>query len=121
MAQEKDPRLTIAGLFGSLPAVFLAMGQSGFFFEIPMWVGVPLVVIGGVVAGLVQGRSMSAKAGFAVAWVVGGLGMTVATLFYLSGRSSIINYELLIPAFIGGLPGLIVGLVVSKVTGVPAP
>jgi hypothetical protein len=73
-----------------------------------------LEIIAAVVAGVVRGAAAKERILFSSAFLVAEVGIIVATRIYSEGRSSVWNFELLIPLLLGSVPGLIVYLLVSK-------
>jgi hypothetical protein len=68
----------------------------------------PSVVVAalfGLVAGLVHGRTALARLGFCVALVAVSLGSLPAVAWYLERRPEPLTVELLLPIFVGALPG----------------
>ncbi|MDI1482714.1 hypothetical protein [Polyangium sp. y55x31] len=78
-----------------------------------MWFGdpgalAPAIVVAalfGLVAGLVHGRTALARLGFCIALVAVALGSLPAVAWYLERRPEPLTIELLLPIFVGGLPG----------------
>jgi hypothetical protein len=68
----------------------------------------------GIIAGLVHGRTMLTKIAFSVALVILSLGALPAVGWFLERRPEPLTFELLLPIFIGGLPGGLVFLGVTK-------
>ncbi|MDI3283897.1 hypothetical protein [Polyangium sp. 15x6] len=68
----------------------------------------PAIVVAalfGLVAGLLQGRTALARLGFCIALVAVALGSLPAVAWYLDLRPEPLTIELLLPIFVGGLPG----------------
>ncbi|MDC3961385.1 hypothetical protein [Polyangium jinanense] len=68
----------------------------------------PAIVVAalfGLVAGLVHGRTALARLGFCIALVAVSLGSLPAVAWYLERRPAPLTIELLLPIFVGGLPG----------------
>ncbi len=68
----------------------------------------------GIIAGLVHGRTMLARIAFSVALVILSLGALPAVGWFLERRPEPLTFELLLPIFVGGLPGGLVFLGVTK-------
>ncbi len=58
-----------------------------------------------LVAGVVRGKDTRERAVFLAAFVVAEAGIIVATSLYTQGRSSVWNFELLLPLALGAVPG----------------
>ena len=71
-------------------------------------------LVGASVAGVVRGKVVKDRILFASAFVIAEIGIVVATRIYIEGRSSVWNFELLIPLLLGSVPGLIVYVLVGK-------
>ncbi len=99
---------------GPIGGVFAGLGQSGFLFEMGAVVSLIVIVVGAAIAGYLVGRTPKARAAFTLPFVVMGIGIALATWWYTESRSSIVNYELVIPMAIGCLPGVGVYFLVKK-------
>ena len=92
-----------------------AFGMSGFFGEpMALWFCYGIAVLGGIIGGLVSGRSWPGRLVQMPLAVLAGVGAMLATTWYLDDRSSVINYELLLPIALGALPGG-VGMVIAGI------
>jgi multisubunit Na+/H+ antiporter MnhF subunit len=98
--------LGLVAFFG-LVIGFMGIGWS---LAIQLIVG----VVAAVVAGVVRGAAAKERILCSSAFLVAEIGIIVATRIYSEGRSSVWNFELLIPLLLGSVPGLIVYFLVSK-------
>jgi hypothetical protein len=99
---------------GPIGGVFAGMGQSGFLFEMGMLTSSIVIVIFAAVGGYLVGRTAKARVAFTLPFVVMNIGIAIATWWYTADRSSIVNYELVIPMAMGCLPGIGIYFVVKK-------
>jgi hypothetical protein len=109
-----DKRKGWAWTIACVPAILWGIGQTGFFFEFHILIGALISMIGALIAGAMVGKTFAGKALYAVAYAAMGAGIAGATIWYTADRSSIINYELLIPIGIGCQPGVAIYLLVSR-------
>jgi hypothetical protein len=102
--KRSEIAIGITGASGMLGAILV----SGWFGG-PVRAVVALIVaaVGGLVAGIVAGTSRDERAHAAGSAVLAAVGITFAVSAYISDRSSVYNLELLLPAAIGSLPGLL--------------
>ena len=78
------------------------------------WILIGAATVGGALAGLVwrvEARLLGAFAGG-----IAGLGGLYAVDFYLTGRTQVYVFEMLLPIVIGCLPGILVFVALSRLT-----
>jgi len=75
----------------------------------------------GLVAGLLHGRTARGRIGFVVAFCVVALGSLPAVAWYLERRPEPLTFELLLPIFVGGIPGAILFFVIARWIEPPPP
>lgn len=106
LQQRTSFALGLVAFFG-LMIGFIGIGWS---LAVQLIVGVVTAVVAGVVRGAVAKERLL----FSAAFFVAEIGIVVATRIYSEGRSSVWNFELLIPLLLGSVPGLIMYFLVSK-------
>lgn len=96
-----------AALAAVLPALLGAFFAKGWFGGLDGWFALMVSVTGAPFAGALIGRDRADKVFSAIAAMIGGLGVAVATLWFVGFRGREMgNVELLLPIAVGGLPGL---------------
>jgi len=92
---------------GGVAGAAIRAGWFEAWFGDPGGVAPAIVVAAlfGLVAGLVHGRTALARLGFCIALVAVALGSLPAVAWYLERRPEPLMVELLLPIFVGGLPG----------------
>ena len=89
-------------------AVLAALLVSGWFGEpIGLPAGLIIAAAGGLVVGWLTGENAINKVFQTLAGVIFSFGVVIGTVWYLKGRSSVWNLELLLPMALGGLPGVV--------------
>ncbi|UQA56984.1 hypothetical protein [Polyangium aurulentum] len=102
---------------GGVAGAAIRAGWFEAWFDDPGALAPAIVVAAlfGLVAGLVHGRTALARLGFCIALVAVSLGSLPAVAWYLERRPEPLTVELLLPIFVGGLPGALLfwGLMVG--------
>jgi len=113
-------RFEVGAGVAAVSGVVGAARTGGWVFE-PVGPGAGLTVaaLGGAAAGAWAGRSTADRLCYGFAGVVAAAGVVLATLLYFRDREPYVNYEVLIPVLLGGLPGLGVLLVLHLLRGRP--
>jgi hypothetical protein len=101
----------------TLTAILAGLGLAGWLGPPwPLAVGLILVEIGALAAGIVEGKTTRARLLAALSYAVFGATSAAASIWYVQGRSSIINFELFVPLLIALVPFAIVRLLVWLAT-----
>lgn len=110
--------MKLASMIAIMSAAFAGMGAAGFFGE--PWALVTTLLVpcaGGIIAGAIEGRSGRERMFYAIPYVVGSVTAALAVSAYVSGRSSIMNVELLLPMAAGLVPFALLRWFVARHVG----
>ena len=108
-----ERRAEVAWIIGAGVPGGLALAGWMVGFEVSLDLAIVIVLVSAVAAGVVRGTDTPMRMAFCAAFTIIGAGTVAAVDWYTRGRSTIIKWELLIPAAIGMLPGAIVYFVVA--------
>ncbi|MBK7131036.1 MAG: hypothetical protein IPM74_18815 [Crocinitomicaceae bacterium] len=114
--QTTKTKETFALVVFALTVIIPALGYNGFLFEFLIGLNSALfysiVCIGSLLSFFITNykRVLANLAG----GLLTGPGVAFATGWYLTERSSIMKIELVIPMFLGGLPGVLVYFLIVK-------
>ncbi len=105
------PKHKLIGLvIAGSPAFFaslLAVGWGG-AKEAALFICLGIAAVGGALGGFIFGNTMRSRLIYPIPFVVGALGITATSIFYLGLRSSFLRIELVLPFVVGTIPGVIV-------------
>ena len=109
--EEHLARKKLAFTVAVMGAVLAGMGVGGWFGS-PWSVTTAMILcaLASVAAGAIEGLDGRSRVVMAASYLVGTVSVAAAAAWYVSGRSSIARYELLIPLAIGAVPGVIAHL-----------
>lgn len=112
---QSEERQKLASILAIMAAAFAGLGASSFFGE-PWSLTTTLVVplLGGVLAGAIEGSTARERALLAIPYAAGACVAAMATWLYTEGRSSIMNIELLLPMAAGLVPFFALRWVVGR-------
>lgn len=115
-AKRRDTAFGIPVASGALGAMLV----SGWFGE-PVGIAVGLLVAaaGGAIAGAVSGSSRDERLHAGGCAITAAIGIVFAVSWYIRDRTSVFNLELLLPAAIGGLPGLLAHFAIRRAASEP--
>ncbi|MBK7994689.1 MAG: hypothetical protein IPK14_15295 [Blastocatellia bacterium] len=95
---NKETKLTIILISSVVPAGVAGLGYAGWMeVEVNIFVALAMVIIGGAVAGVMNGNNSLEKALYPIPFIIGGVVFMFGTTFYLSFRTVIMDIELAIP------------------------
>jgi len=110
---DDDQRSRVAT--GIVGATGVLLGLARFMgWGAPLGALLGLGVLAGAVGGVIRGTTPRARVIFALSFVVGEVGIIVATILYVAGRTSVYRAELVLPMVGGALPGVVAYLVASR-------
>ncbi len=114
--EEHLARKKLAFTVAVMGAVLAGMGVGGWFGG-PWSVTAAMILcaLASVVAGAIEGLDARSRVVMAASYLVGTVSVAAVSAWYASGRSSVANYELLIPLAIGAVPGVIAHLLFASV------
>lgn len=119
-ASQKD-RFQIAAIVAAMASGIGGMGVAGWFGE--AWrPGSAMIaaVIGALAGGFIEASGLRNRVFAAASFLIGGICLASATAWYVSGRTSIIKIELLVPFAIALVPFGVARWVFGKLTAEPS-
>ncbi len=115
-ARRRDTAFGITVASGALGAMLV----SGWFGErVGIAVGLLVASAGGAIAGAVSGSSRDERLHAGGCAITAAVGIVFAVGWYIRDRTSVFNLELLLPAAIGGLPGLLAYFALGRAASEP--